>query len=241
MLQHLLSFLSCPQNGSWSSLSARYTVGKIPTRLSLSPRHKTCFRDSTQLARQKLRRVQAGSRSRGPGRPRRARAGPAGRSGRCGVVSVGGAVDPAEAWSGGGRALAQPCRSLCEDVRGAGEEAVASLSCSLLRLGPLVRMARECADEMGERRGAPGYEVSGSRRRGWRGGGGWLMNPLGSDRAGTPSSLSGERDAWLRSSLKGCLPLRCASLHCKEHLPGGEVCGDCSPGRGPGLEVVCSC
>lgn len=156
MLQHLLSFLSCPQNGSWSSLSARYTVGKIPTRLSLSPRHKTCFRDSTQLARQKLRRVQAGSRSRGPGRPRRARAGPAGRSGRCGVVSVGGAVDPAEAWSGGGRALAQPCRSLCEDVRGAGEEAVASLSCSLLRLGPLVRMARECADEMGERRGAAG-------------------------------------------------------------------------------------
>ncbi|XP_035876276.1 small EDRK-rich factor 1 isoform X2 [Phyllostomus discolor] len=39
------------------------------------------------------------------------------------------------------------------------------------------------------------------------------MNPLGSDRAGTPSSLSREWDAWLRSSNKGCLPLRCASLH----------------------------
>ncbi|XP_036888267.1 small EDRK-rich factor 1 isoform X1 [Sturnira hondurensis] len=53
------------------------------------------------------------------------------------------------------------------------------------------------------------------------------MNPLGSHRAGTPSSLGRERDTRLQYSLEGYLPQRCSSLHRKEHLPRGELacCG----------------
>lgn len=201
------------QKRGWPNTGARHTVGKIHTCLSLSKTqhlfsglYQTCVTEGPQ-ARTGLLVLRPGSPSRArprppsgaravarrPNRPLRS-----GLGGRGGGQSRGVALRTARA--GSAFQIHRWGRSL--SVRGSR-----CFSESLLStLGPVVGMARECADGCGKRRGASGEEPNGSLRKKAVGGevGGWLVNPHGSGGVGDPVfNQQREKDLWLRSGLKG--------------------------------------